>query len=100
MIVEPDKNIIVYEFYPNGEQKAIIIQHSNSTSRKILSSDNLKDFFSKITNAERRDMFLIEYDYDKKCYFTYELDSPPPPMNSMTIDRLSLEYVMTSKPLY
>ncbi len=99
MITEPKSNVIIYEFYPDGTQKAIIIQHASNSIKKVFSSDNLREFFNTLIAADRRDMFVIVYDYDKKCYFTYEIDSPPPPINLDPIRSLSLDYVVTDKSL-
>lgn len=92
MLLDVHEIIVIYEFYPNGINKALVLQHINNTATH-LSCDNLCSFFTTITNAPRDETYLIIYDYDNKRYFSYEIESAPA-TELEALDDLSIEYAI------
>jgi hypothetical protein len=103
-IISSNKNVVIYEFdMANIVISAIIIQHISKLGGPIqFDKENLQTFFRSVVSADRNDMYVIRYNYEKKCFQTFELDSDIIsstieylPKEDMTID--DIRYIVTRK---
>lgn len=77
-IISPDENVIIYDFNPkNNTCDIVCLTHMlNSNPNVKFYKDNLEDFYSNLISAQRTDLYVVEYDYEKKAYLNYMIDEP------------------------
>jgi hypothetical protein len=75
-ITDPKKNVIIYEFdVMNKEVYITIIQHITKEGGLIrFDPQNILEMLKPLVTAERSDMYLIRYSYEKECYESFEAE--------------------------
>ena len=84
MIQSYSDDIVIFEFSLNKPPLGIIITHDKNELGTIYPVNELKKVFGYLTEADRSEMFVVKYDYTKKCYLSYEF--PGNTINKINID--------------
>ena len=71
MIQSHSEEIVIYEFIKDKSPRVIIITHDKNKIETIYPDNVLKEVFEELTEADRSEMFVIRYNYIKKCYLSY-----------------------------
>jgi len=97
IISNPIENVVIYSF--NEKCEIIIIQHANNIKNNIFNKENLNSFFDVLINAKRNDSYIIQYDYNMKCYKSYYVDNIIPIPKELKIQNSTIVNIITSKPI-
>ena len=97
IITNPIENVVIYSF--NEKCEIIIIQHADNIKNNIFNKENLDSFFDVLVNAERNDSYIIQYDYNMKCYKSYYVDNIIPIPKELKIQNSTIVNIITSKPI-
>lgn len=97
IISNPIENVVIYSF--NEKCEIIIIQHANNIKNNIFNKENLNSFFDVLVNAKRNDSYIIQYDYNMKCYKSYHIDNIIPIPKELKIQNSTIVNIITSKPI-
>jgi hypothetical protein len=75
-IADPSKIVIIYEFNLIDQTvNAIIIQHTGREGGMItVEKGNIEDFYKALVSVERKEVFVISYQYEMGTYSTFELE--------------------------
>ena len=91
------ENVVIYSF--NNKHEIIIIQHVDNMKNNIFNKENLESFFNVLVNAVRNDSYIIQYDYDMKCYKSYYNENVIPIPKELKIQNNTIVNIITSKPI-
>jgi hypothetical protein len=97
IITNPIENVVIYSF--NEKCEIIIIQHTDNIKNNIFNKENLNSFFDVLINAKRNNSYIIQYDYDMKCYKSYYVDNIIPIPKELKIQNSTIVNIITSKPI-
>jgi len=97
IISNPIENVVIYSF--NEKCEIIIIQHADNIKNNIFNKENLNSFFDVLINAKRNDSYIIQYDYNMKCYKSYYVDNIIPIPKELKIQNSTIVNIITSKPI-
>jgi len=96
------ENVVIYSF--NNKHEIIIIQHVDNMKNNIFNKENLESFFNVLVNAVRNDSYIIQYDYDMKCYKSYYNENVIPIPKELKIHNSAINStivnIVTSKPIH
>jgi hypothetical protein len=77
-IEDSNENVIIYELNDKTNQITITtIQHILKDEYSYFVLKNLSETFLKLIKAPRNDLFVVEYNYESKCYKIFELPKIP-----------------------
>jgi hypothetical protein len=97
IISNPMENVVIYSF--NEKCEIIIIQHADNIKNNIFNKENLNSFFDVLVNAKKNDSYIIQYDYNMKCYKSYHIDNIIPIPKELKIQNSTIVNIITSKPI-
>ena len=105
-IIDPQKNVIIYEFNIMTQEVYItIIQHATKEGGRIeFDAQNILSMLGPLVTAKRSDMYFIRYNYQKKAYESFELEGDLIGGNNIGVPEeipeiSEIRNVLTMKPL-
>lgn len=77
-IEDSNENVVIYELNEKTNQMTITaIQHVLKDEHVRFVLKNLSETFLRLIKAPRDDLFVVEYNYESKCYKIFELPKIP-----------------------
>ena len=105
-IEDPKEIVIIYELEPYSGRKdcdVVCITHELNKTQSTLRKKNLESFLPVLFKQTRDEMYIVKYDYSKKCYLSYRLEETNTDMllvdEKTELKVKNIVYIVTKKPI-